>query len=405
MSDDIPSAKTPRPMQPPQTGPARRRRRKSSTGKTPGGAFAAVDLGTNNCRLLVARASHGGFQVIDSYSRVVRLGTGLSSTGFLSQQSMDAAVEAIGVCAAKMKQRGVKRWRCIATQACRQADNGEAFMTRVKQETGLTFEVISPRVESRLAVMGCISLADTSKDVVLVVDIGGGSSELSWVDARKLRADSASHRIHRPPISAWASLPVGVVTLSELFPDEGDSDEALASRYEAMKAYVRSLIAQVGCDTRFTKAFQEGRGHMIGTSGTITSLAGIHLGLPYYQRNRVDGLWIQASHALDISRRMAALPLVERAKEPCIGDDRAALLVAGCAIMDVLIEMWPSERIRVADRGLREGLLMGLMSQVKTKPKRKRTLNPDTNPKADVKPEIASEVPSATENSHTTQDT
>ena len=144
---------------------------------------------------------------------------------------------------------------------------------------------------------------------------------------------------------------------------------------------------------------------MIGTSGTITSLAGIHLGLPYYQRNRVDGLWIQASHALDISRRMAALPLVERAKEPCIGDDRAALLVAGCAIMDVLIEMWPSERIRVADRGLREGLLMGLMSQVKTKPKRKRTLNPDTNPKADVKPEIASEVPSATENSHTTQDT
>jgi len=320
MSDDIPSAETDNvEAAAAKPAPKRRRKRKGSSGSIKNAAFGAVDLGTNNCRLLVAKPSDAGFRVIDSYSRVVRLGAGL-------------------------------------------ADNGAEFMTRVKAETGLSFEIISPRVESRLAVMGCLSLADMSKDVVLVVDIGGGSSELSWVDVRKLK-QGEEHRIHRPPISAWASLPAGVVTLSEAIPEIGNSPEALAERYEAMKSHVRDLIQKAGCETRFTKAFAAGKGHIIGTSGTITSLAGIHLGLPYYQRNKVDGLWMNAQHAINISRRMASLPADERAKEPCIGQDRASLLVAGCAIMDVLLDMWPAQRIRVADRGLREGMLMGLMSQ------------------------------------------
>ncbi|MEE9347383.1 MAG: Ppx/GppA phosphatase family protein, partial [Robiginitomaculum sp.] len=335
--------------------PKRRRRRRNAQGKTQPSVFGAVDLGTNNCRLLVAKPVGDSFRVIDSYSRTVRLGAGLASSGALSQTSMDAAVEAIAVCASKMKHNKVRRWRCIATQACRQASNGEEFLARVKAKTGLTFELISPRVESRLAVMGCVALTDMKKDVVLVVDIGGGSSELSWVDVRKLRSGDTSARIHRPPISAWASLPVGVVTLSEAFPEHGDSPQALAERYEAMKDHVRGLIIKAGCETRFTKAFKQGQGHIIGTSGTITSLAGIHLGLPYYQRDRVDGLWMQSIHALNISRRMASLPKHLRAEEPCIGDDRASLLVAGCAIMDVLLTQWPAERIRVADRGLREG--------------------------------------------------
>ena len=347
--------------------PHRRSRNRSKTGRP--NIFGAVDLGTNNCRLLVAKAHANGFQVIDSYSRVVRLGAGLSSTGMLSQKSMDAAVAAIGVCASKMKNKGVRRWRCIATQACRQAGNGEEFMRRVKQETGLSFEIISPRVESRLAVMGCIGLADLEKDVVLVVDIGGGSSELSWVDARKLRDSQDAGRIHRPPISAWASLPVGVVTLSELVPDKGNSPAALLERFEEMKDNVRRLIDKAGCQTRFTNAFKEGRGHIIGTSGTITSLTSVHLKLPYYQRDKVDGIWVDTADIVAMSRRMALSTLEERAAEPCIGTDRAGLLVAGCAIMDVLCTMWPSQRIRVADRGLREGMLIGLMDQSRRGPK------------------------------------
>lgn len=333
--------------------PRRRRRGPGQKQKT----YAALDLGTNNCRLLVAKPSGHSFRVIDSYSRVVRLGRGLATTGRLSDESMDAAVEAIGTCADKIKARSATRWRCVATQACRQASNGDAFLERVKRETGLTLEIISPRVESRLAVMGCLNLIDMSKEVVLVVDIGGGSTELSWVDVRELRRIGKNLRAHRPPISAWASLPIGVVSLSEMVPEIDDR----GVWYEDLKAYVRQTIKDAGCDTRFTKRFAAGEGHIIGTSGTITSLAGIYLQLPSYRRDIVDGQWMPTESAVAIARDMASKSVEERALEPCIGPDRAKLLVAGCAITDVLCELWPCERIRVGDRGLREGMLMGLM--------------------------------------------
>ena len=344
--------------------PTRRRtKRRSSSGNSPKSkrppTYAALDLGTNNCRLLVARASGDSFKVVDSYSRVVRLGKGLTATGRLSDESMQAAVEALTVCAKKMKARRVKRWRCVATEACRKAANGQEFLERVKSEAGINLEVISARVEARLAVMGCLNLVDTTKDVALVIDIGGGSTELSWVDIRRLRDPQGKVRVHRPPISAWASLPIGVVTLSERAPETTDRD----SWYAAMKEIVRDEIAKAGCETRFTNAFRDGKGHLIGTSGTITSLAGIHLKLPYYQRDKVDGLWLRSSDAVRVARDMASRSPEDRAKEPCIGEDRAKLLVAGCAITDVLCEMWPSKMVRVADRGLREGMLMGLMQQ------------------------------------------
>ena len=335
----------------------RTRRRGNNAARTK--AYAALDLGTNNCRLLVAKPAGEGFRVIDSYSKVVRLGKGLSATGRLSDESIGLAVDAIEVCARKMKSKNVKRWRCVATQACRQASNGEEFLTEVKSRTGISLEIISPRVEARLAVMGCLNLIDMNKDVALVVDIGGGSTELSWVDIRRLRDKRGSLSVHRPPISAWASLPVGVVTLSEQIPEH----ENRAVWYEDMKNRVRECIENAGCGTRFTNVFKAGRGHLVGTSGTITSLAGVHLKLPYYQRDKVDGLWMPADAAVKIARDMASRSPEDRAAEPSIGADRSKLLVAGCAITDVLCEMWPSQRIRVADRGLREGMLMGLMQQ------------------------------------------
>ena len=342
----------------PRVNTRRRSHGRSGKGRRPQ-TFAALDLGTNNCRLLIARASGDGFKVIDSYSRVVRLGKGLASTGRLSDESMDAAVEALAVCASKMKARRVKRWRCVATEACRKASNGQEFLDRAKEEGGVSLEIISPRVEARLAVMGCLNLIDMTKEVALVIDIGGGSTELSWVDVRRLKDPNEESRVHRPPISAWASLPVGVVTLSEMVPETDDRE----TWYADMKAKVREAIADQGCETRFTKTFKEGRGHLIGTSGTITSLAGIHLKLPFYQRDKVDGLWLRSSDALKVARDMASRSPEDRAKEPCIGEDRARLLVAGCAITDVICEMWPSKMIRVADRGLREGMLRGLMDK------------------------------------------
>jgi len=309
----------------------RRRRRKSKT-------YAALDLGTNNCRLLIARPKEDGFRVIDSYSKVVRLGAGLQSSGRLSQESMNMAVDAIEVCARKMKTK---------------------ILDRVKSETGIALEIISPRVEARLSVMGCINLIDISKDVALVVDIGGGSTELSWVDVRTLRENGGLVRAYRPPISAWTSLPVGVVTLSERVPEHDDRE----TWYAELKQVVHDTIVEKQAQTRFTNLFKAGKGHLIGTSGTITSLAGINLELPYYQRDKVDGSTMTSKSAIDICRRMSAMSYEERSQEPCIGEDRARLLVAGCAITDVLCELWPSESINVADRGLREGILMGLMQR------------------------------------------
>lgn len=356
--------------------PSQRRRSRGRRGKAQ--YFGAVDLGTNNCRLLIARARPDGFQVVDSYSAVVRLGAGLATTGALSEQSMDAAVAAIKVCAKKMKAKSVRRWRCIATQACREASNGDEFIKRVKEETGLGFETISARVEARLSVMGCINIIDRNKEVALVIDIGGGSTELSWVDVRRLNSETNA-KLHRPPISAWASLPIGVVNLSEKFPERPDD---LAGWYLDMKNHVRHHIREQGCEQRFVNTFKDGRGHIVGTSGTITSLAGVHLKLPYYQRDKIDGIWMQSADITETARYLTSLPLSEREAEPCIGRDRATMLSAGCAILDVVNELWPSEKTRVADRGLREGILMGLMNKTQIKPKAKRHSNAphaDTN--------------------------
>lgn len=348
-------------------GRSRRRRGQRRPHKSNAQYYGAIDLGTNNCRLLIARSMPGGFRVVDSYSNVVRLGAGLASTGKLSQTSMDAAVEAIQVCADKLKAKKVKRWRAIATQACRQAENGAEFLARVKKETGLTLDTISPRVEARLSVMGCINIIDRTKKVALVVDIGGGSTELSWVDVRRLNAEDGQGRLHRPPISAWASLPIGVVNLSEMYPeDHGD----LAGWYQAMKDRVLAEIKAQGCATRFANVFKDGDGHLVGTSGTVTSLASVHLKLPYYQRDKIDGIWTKTEDIVNTARSLSTMPLERRQSEPCIGAERATMLVAGCAIIDVLCELWPSEKIRVADRGLREGMLMGLMNktQIRKKP-------------------------------------
>lgn len=363
MAEDAPSG----PLKDtPSRGRSKSRRRKSGGKRGKVNLFAAIDLGTNNCRLLVAKPLKEGFRVIDAYSNVVRLGEGLAATGNLSDDAMGRAVEAIGKCAEKINRHKVRYHRSIATQACRVAGNGQAFIDRVREETGLRFDIISAKEEAKLAVMGCLNLADTNKDIALVIDIGGGSTELSWVDlGRQRRADAEGRILKRPPIAAWVSIPVGVVTLSEQHPEQ----EPRSEWYDSMRDHVKQCLADSNSDKRYTKLFQQGRGHLIGTSGTITSLAGVHLGLERYQRNRVDGLWMRSADVVTIARRLGGKSPEERAAEACLDADRARLIVAGCAILDVVCELWPSHGIRVADRGLREGILMGLINRTKKQPR------------------------------------
>ncbi len=326
------------------TAPARRSR--------PAPCYAAIDLGTNNCRLLVASPARGGLRVVDSFSRIVRLGEGLSRTGRLDAAAQDRAVAALAVCAEKIRRRRPVQVRAVATQACRMAEDGAVFVARVEAETGLALDIIAPDEEARLSVAGCRDLFDPAARAVLVLDVGGGSTELSWFEP-----DGRGRGGGR--LRAWLSLPIGVVGLAERFPEP---EPATAEWFDAMVVYVRERLAAFPEREALATALADG-GHLVGTSGAITSLAGLHLDLARYDRARVDGLWLSPQDCSAAVRRLMATSPESRARAPCIGPDRADLVLAGAAILQAVQDAWPCARVRVADRGLREGLLLEMMAE------------------------------------------
>ncbi|WP_234902439.1 Ppx/GppA phosphatase family protein [Agrobacterium larrymoorei] len=315
--------------------------------------YAALDLGTNNCRLLIAQPTRPGqFRVVDAFSRIVRLGEGLVSTGRLSDDAMDRAIEALRICASKLSGRPIRRMRLIATEACRAATNGEEFLDRVTRETGLQLEIISRETEARLAVSGCSSLVGRETRSVVLFDIGGGSSEIAVIRVGENRSNRlANHITH------WTSLPVGVVTLSERHGGKDVTPEIFA----AMVDEVEGLLNAFHCPPINGHVPNEDF-HLIGTSGTVTTLAGVHLDLPRYDRRKVDGLWLSDAEVTAMQSKLLAWDFAGRAANACIGPDRADLVLAGCAILEAIRRRWPARRMRVADRGLREGLLTDMMA-------------------------------------------
>ncbi len=317
--------------------------------------YAALDLGTNNCRLLVATPTRPGqFRVIDAFSRIVRLGEGLGATGRLSPNAMSRAIEALKICRDKLENHDVRKARLIATEACRQAENGAEFLGQVKHETGLDLEIINRQTEARLAVSGCGTLVERETDAVVLFDIGGGSSEIALIDVSERRSPRLAEHI-----IAWTSLPVGVVTLAERF---GGRD-VTTDNFAVMVNHVAELLNDFSERHKLGDLVNSQNFHLLGTSGTVTTLAGIHLGLDRYDRRRIDGIWMQNDDVTEMTSRLLSWSFDERVANPCIGADRADLVLAGCAILDAIRNVWPSQKLRVADRGLREGILTELMSR------------------------------------------
>ena len=317
--------------------------------------YAALDLGTNNCRLLIASPTRPGqFRVVDAFSRIVRLGEGLSSTGRLSEHAMQRAIDALKICHDKLAARKIRRARLIATEACRAAENGEEFLARVREETGLELEIVDRQTEARLAVSGCGTLVTRETDAVVLFDIGGGSSEIALIDVSQRRSPRLAEHI-----TAWTSLPVGVVTLAERFGGRNVTPES----FGAMVDHVTDLLSGFAERHCLGKLTEGSRFHLLGTSGTVTTLAGIHLGLERYDRRRVDGMWMGSNDVTQMTQRLLSWDFDARVANPCIGADRADLVLAGCAILDAIRNVWPSEKLLVADRGLREGILTELMSR------------------------------------------
>ena len=313
--------------------------------------YAALDLGTNNCRLLLARPTAQGFRVVDAFSRIIRLGEGVAASGRISEAAIARAVQALLVCREKMRVRGVARARLIATEACRAADNGEEFRSRVAAEAGLELEVIDSATEARLAATGCTELFDPAATGIILFDIGGGSSEL----VRLNRSHPGRCGPPTPDIVGWVSLPVGVVTLAERYGGKTVSREIYDAMVREVATFVDRFAADHRCDL---ETF-----HMLGTSGTVTTIAGVYLRLQRYDRRRVDGCWLSDGEISRVVAELTAMSFDERAANPCIGAERADLVLAGCAILDAIRRAFPCQRLRVADRGLREGMLVEMMRE------------------------------------------
>ena len=338
-----PQAPAPGPVQAASDRPFNGRR---STRHT----YGALDLGTNNCRLLVARPTDEGFVVVDAFSRVVRLGEGLASSGRISDAAMDRALQALSVCSDKLRRRRVSLSRSVATEACRRAVNGREFVERVYRETGIALDIIAPEEEARLAMLGCHRLLEPGDGPALIFDIGGGSTELILIDT-----DGSD----TPKIQSWWSAPWGVVPLTESEGrDFADAEERLAA-YSRMKERVKHAFR------RFAELLPKEKKNirLMGTSGTVTTLASVHLALPSYDRKAVDGLMVPSSAMRGISEMLSRMSMEERGHLPCIGNERADLVVAGCAILEAILDIWPAPTLGVADRGIREGILRSLMAR------------------------------------------
>lgn len=311
--------------------------------------YGVVDLGTNNCRLLVAVPNPEGFRVIDSFSRIVRLGEGLKEDKNISDVATERTVSALKICKDKMTRRGVTKMWCVATQACREAENGEHFVKTIQDQVKMELDIIDPREEARLAVVGCKALLDTNYNRGIVFDIGGGSTEVIWIEFDGRR---------NPKIIDWISIPLGVVNLSEEY---GTKDALSDDHYTEMKERVKEHIVPFEEKHSITSSIAEGKVQLMGTSGTVTTLTSMHLNQAVYDRSEVDGAWMKSRDLVNICTDLSKMDYSERLALNNIGNDRAELVVAGCAIFDAMVDVWPIDDVRVADRGIREGMLHHLM--------------------------------------------
>jgi exopolyphosphatase / guanosine-5'-triphosphate,3'-diphosphate pyrophosphatase len=313
------------------------------------GVYAALDLGTNNCRLLIACPAGDGFRVVDSFSRIIRLGEGISATGSISEAAIERAIAALSICSDKIRYRKARRLRLIATEACRAADNADRFRERVAAETGIQLEVIDRETEASLAVIGCSPLLDGKGRGAILFDIGGGSTELVRIERDPEQPNA------KPRIKAWMSIPLGVVTLAEYFGGRDVTKESYARMVAEVAQYIAPFAAEHGIDLRDM--------HMLGTSGTVTTLAGVFLNLARYDRRRIDGIWMNDRDVTAVIAKLLGMSYQERANNQCISIERADLVLAGCAILDAIRNAFPLPRLRVADRGLREGMLVEMMRE------------------------------------------
>lgn len=321
--------------------------------QTGGDNYAAIDLGTNSCRLVIATPTPSSFRIVETFSKITRLGEGIINNNELSHTAIRRTVNALRVCAGVLEEYApIVKARYVATAACRRAKNCRYFMDLVKKETGLNIEIISPQEESRLAVVGCVPLLNRNIKRALVFDIGGGSTEVSLA-----RMSNSGRTI----IEGFVSLPYGVVTVSEAFPEHEMTDLA----YNTIIERTHKILAEFEEKYHISEDIKNQKIQVLGTSGTVTVLGAVHLNLTRYNRSAVDGLALSAQDVDKTISKIKRMGDEGRKKHACIGMQKADLTIAGCAIIEGLMSFWNVSEITIADRGIREGILLDLMHSEK----------------------------------------
>lgn len=344
--------------------------RRHSHDKEP--VYAALDLGTNNCRLLIASGQHASegqalarpaIKVFDSFSRIVRLGEGVSASGLLSDDAMERTMLALKACQKKLSKYAITASRFVATEACRRASNGQQFLNNVRDETGLVVDIISSEEEARLAFLGCSSLLTEGSKRAIVFDIGGGSTELMWIDVDRIRQNAQIGRdLELDSITDWLSIGFGVMNLADKFGGSDFAEMAFSDMVEVLLERLRPFDEANRISETIATKSQELPVQLLSTSGTVTTLAAIHMELPRYDRSRIDGITLSMSDIRATVRKLLAMRPSERFNHPCIGPDRSDFIISGCAIFEAISSLWPTLSITIADRGVREGIILSLMN-------------------------------------------
>lgn len=310
--------------------------------------FAAIDLGTNSCRLLVGRYD-GVLKIVDSYSKVVRLGENLGQTNLLCEEAIERSLKTLKICVEKVKNNDVTHIRAVATEACRRAMNTSILLDRAKNDLDLTIEVISNEEEALLALTGCSGAFQGNIPYGIVFDIGGGSTEIMWVAIKE--------GIPNFDVMDWISLPFGVVTLSDAYGAYSTSPRI----YDQIRKKIKEKLIPFSEKNKIQNYIHARQVQMVGTSGTGTTLAAIHLKLQRYDRYLIDGIYLRGSEIRSITQSILHMTPKQRNSHPCIGVGRSDLAITGAAILEGICDTWTLPWIRVADRGVREGILMSLI--------------------------------------------
>lgn len=310
------------------------------TGRSGARRVGSIDAGTNTFRLLIAELEGPDrFLPLHVSRDIIRLGRGFRARGMISEEAARRALSTLQGYAATLREYGAQEVRAVATSVCREASNGPAFLDRVRAETGIPLEAIVAAEEARLALKGALTVVSADGGPLLLVDIGGGSTE--FVLARRDRPAD--------PIS----LPLGVVHLTEEFlrhdppaPAEmaalqAHLDRALAA---GLAAY-RPLLGQPGLT-------------LVGTAGTITTLAAMELGLEVYDPARVNHLRLSRAALSRLLGALTPLPARERLRIRPLEPGREDVIVAGALILAQVMEWFQVPEVVVSDGGLLEGLIL-----------------------------------------------